>query len=85
MEEIISGLITKLEPKDVIYFLIIIGLFSVIWFLEMSARKKDEIFSDIIQDLRKELMSNGKSITKLTGIVSFLAFNSKKENRPKGA
>lgn len=58
-----------------IYFLIICGQLAIIIFQEMSFRRKDTIFENIMRRVNGEMNKLGNQLTAIAGIVHFLAFN----------
>lgn len=81
MNDILMELAGKVSPREVIYFLIMVGLFSIIGVQELGFRRKDKLFSATITDLTKEINENGNQLTELIAIVNFLAFNQKLGNK----
>ena len=80
MDEIFLSLANKVSPKEVIYFLIIIGLFAMIAILLHGLRAKDKLLALMLNDFIKEISENGNQITQLTAIVNYLAFNQRHEH-----
>lgn len=79
MNEILMELASKVSPREVIYFLIMVGLFSIIGVQELGFRRKDKLFIATINSLTKEINENGNQLTQLIAIVNFLSFHRKSE------
>ena len=80
MDNVFLRLAERVESGEIIYFLVIVGLFGIITIQEVNSRRKDKLFSELTTDLMKEIHAISNQITQLTGIVNFLALNRKFEH-----
>ncbi len=66
--------IAKLVPaKDIIWFVIIVGLFAIIWFQEISFRRKDKQQSADLLALVNVINGISNQIDSLTEILRYLS------------
>ena len=66
--------IAKLVPaKDILWFVIIVGLFVIIWFQEISFRKKDRQQSADLLALVNVINGISNQINNLAEILRFLS------------
>ena len=73
----ILNLSERIDPGEIIYFIVILGLFSVIGIQEITSRKRDKLFHEITGDLVREFHGLSNQITQLIGVVNFLALSGK--------
>lgn len=80
MKEIIVEIAKLVKPQELIYFVIIVGLFTIIGLKEISFRKKDRQQSCDLLKLVNVINGLSNQINSITEILRFLAT----ANREKG-
>ena len=73
MEEVIVEIAKLIRPQELIYFVLIVGLFIVICFQEVSFRKKDRQQSHDLLALVKVINELSTQVNSIAEIIRFLA------------
>ena len=79
MEDSVVEIAKLVRPQELIYFIIIVGLFFIIWFQEISFRKKDKQQSHDLLALVNVINGLSNQISSITEILRFLATADKQE------
>lgn len=81
MEDSIVEIAKLVRPQELIYFVIIVGLFIVIWFQEITFRKKDKQQSHDLLELVNVINGLSNQINSITEILRFLATADRKKGQ----
>jgi len=73
MQESVVEIAKLVRPQELIYFVIIVGLFVTIWFQGVSSRKKDRQQSNDLLSLVNVINGISNQIGSITEIIRFLA------------
>lgn len=73
MEQTVIEIAKLIRPQELIYFVIIVGLFFIIWFQELSFRKKDKQQSADLLGLVNVINGISNQISNLAEILRYLA------------